>query len=450
MYNIYPIIEDTDMILNNPGMGWTAFENHAINEIDGNIVSLPGYDFPLISYMSIMVSWMDIEKKKNVYDYSKIDFLHDYWSRKGKKIILRLSTESLLWWGESEGAGIPKYVLNEIPSDQKYYRMEEGHNYWVVDVRNSYYMNRLIAFLTDLQKHIQQKEQKYAFIELRGYGLWGSFVYGFMFKSINERREAVKGIIDTWSGILSDHQLTMSCSHDPDYNIKYVENEMFYPEFERYTCLDYALTKKNIGFSRSGCGSQIRHNEVVFCKKAHQLGKNPITAEGLGYNYQNIYSDMISLHANYLYVPGTLSIGRNFVDGQKPIILKGLKEMGYRLVPKYFEVPEVLLKGNIYQIFSSWSNSAIGRAPRDYQLIISLEMNNSYVELSKEYIATSSITDIDTPFSVQLKVPDDTKNGEYDLMFELYDPTDGINIEIPINSSSRSKYFITTVLISDQ
>lgn len=448
MYNIYPILEDPDMILNNPGMGWAAFENHAINDIDGNIVSLPGYDFPLISYMSIMVSWMDIEKKKNTYDYSQIDYLYDYWTKRGKKIILRLSTESLLWWGESEGAGIPKYVLNEIPSDQKYYRMEEGHNYWVVDVRNSFYMNRLILFLSDLQKHIQQKKFSFTFIELRGYGLWGSFVYGFMYKSINERRDALKGIIDTWSGILSNHQLTMSCSHDPDCNIKYVENEIFYSEYERYTCLDYALTKKNIGFSRSGCGSQIRHNEVVFCDKAHALGKNPITAEGLGYNYQNIYSDMISLHANYFYVPGTLSIGKTFIEGQKPIVLKGLKEMGYRLIPKYFEIPEALTKGQNFQILSTWSNNAIGRAPRDYQLIVSLEKNNDFIQLSSESIATSSITEIDVPFSIPAKVPDNIESDEYNIVFELYDPVEGVNIEIPIQSRIGDKYFISRTSVS--
>ncbi len=77
--------------LHNPGMGWVAIEEptyagHSNLGADGNI--------PMVDCISLSTSWAMIETSEGNYDWSNIDRTVDYWTKLGKFINVRITTDN--------------------------------------------------------------------------------------------------------------------------------------------------------------------------------------------------------------------------------------------------------------------------------------------------------------------------------------------------------------------
>lgn len=112
--------ENEDAILRNPDMGWVLIENNPLDQNpkgSSTLLVLPDDDFADVEYIALMFTWADVETAQDVYDFNRVNYAYDYWKAKGKRIHLRMATESFLWWRDS-GLGMPQYLRERLSAEQ--------------------------------------------------------------------------------------------------------------------------------------------------------------------------------------------------------------------------------------------------------------------------------------------------------------------------------------------
>jgi hypothetical protein len=457
--------EDAQLVLHNPDMGWVLYENYPVDPAPGGsstMVNLPNEDFAGVDEVAVMFSWFDVEKSPDVYDFSDVDRAYDYWRKRGKRIQLRMSTETLLWWDSAtppRGKGPPDYVLAKL-SDERKQRREGGGlpPYTVVDARDSFYLQRLEKFLRAVAGHYD-KDRPLTLIDLRGFGVWGEWHSGFKYPSVEARRDALKGVIDCYARAFPKNYLAMSYSYDPDgpkelyagpYN-KY--DEAFtktYDPYLHYSAFDHALTKPNITFRRDGCGGAVHSNERKLCEQAFAtLTNGPFMSEFMdGYGQSKKggdawvkwkVEDALSLHPNYINLLGyQAGDALEFMRERKDLFDHALREMGYRLFPAKVTYPVTIKPKQAFDIEADWLNRGVGRAMHDFPLLLVLAdaQGRSIARCTTQPLPTSKWIKGPT-YNVKLSATfDDVPDGEYHLRVALIDPNSKKPIELPLQKRS--------------
>lgn len=453
--------EDPVAVLHNPNMGWVLYENYPLDQDphgSSTLLTLPDESFSGVDAVALMFSWADVEKEEGQYDFSKANFAYDYWRKRGKEIHLRVSTESLLWWTKRDppsGQGVPDFVLARLAADLKQTRYESGLPYTVVDARNAFYQERLGKFLLALRENFNPAKRPVTLIDLRGFGLWGEWHSGFRYADTNERHQALCAILDLWSRALPDHFLSLSYSYDPDGPSEYFAgprdrfdrpSTAHFDEFFKYSAFDCAMSKPNITFRRDGCGGAVHSNERLLCEKAFDArSKGPFMSEFLGGYAANkkagekwlrwMLDDAISLHPNYIALLGWQGAdARDFMQEEGELVALGLREMGYRLVPKKVTFSKILAPTQPLLVTSEWINRGVGRAPRNFHLHLSFydAAENRIASLDAGELPTSQWIKGATyrcQHSVQLK---NISPGEYTLRMQIKDPATLRSIQLPL------------------
>jgi hypothetical protein len=449
---------DEHVLLHNPDMGWVVYENYPVDPNPGgssNIASMPAETFEGVGHVAIMFSWADVEREPGVFDFGDVNHAYDHWRSRGKQIQLRASAESLMWWSRNSpprGVGVPPHVLERIPASRKQRRSEFGFDYDVVDARDETYLAALDRFLAAVARNFQ-KDRPVTLIDLRGFGLWGEWHSGFRYPDLASRREALKKIIDSWSAAFPHHHLALSYSYDPDgpkalyegpvfgYDAKHTHN---YADFLAYSAFDHALTKTNITWRRDGAGGAVYANQRRLCDEAFsKLTRGPFMSEfvdgyidskrgGQKWLEQKI-DDALSLHPNYINLLGwQAGDALAFIREQPELFARGLREMGYRLVPTKLSFPKSVRPSETFRIQMTWENRGVGRAMRDYQLRVIVgkdQIDAGEVETSRWVKGrTYGVTK-------DVKLPD-LAAGSYPLHIGLIDPATGGTIALPLKDGA--------------
>jgi hypothetical protein len=454
-----------DAVLHNPDMGWVLYENYPLDQDphgSSTLLSLPNEKFAGVDSVAIMFSWQDVEKSPDKYDFSKVDFAYDYWSRRKKAIQLRLSTETLFWWTNRKppaGTGVPNYVLQKLSVNEKQTRELDGVSYVVPDARNTYYRERLAMFLRAVNEHFSET-RPVALIDLRGFGVWGEWHSGFKYATLDQRRDALKGIIDIWCRALPKHRLALSYSYDPDGPKMLYEGttEKFderstehYAEYLSYSAFDYALTKENVTYRRDGCGGAVHSNERKVNEDAFRLGRGPMFSEFMnGYTESKAggakwlewkINDALSLHPNYISLLGWQGADSlTFIKESADLFNSALKRMGYRLVPNRVEYPASIVAGKPVKIETRWMNRGVGRALRDYELRFSLLSPDGHLAATTSGgpIRTSKWTAAEEHNVTAKGVFKSVPAGSCEFALSLYDKKSRHEIELPIQGVGPS------------
>jgi hypothetical protein len=470
--------ELTDAVLHNPDMGWVLYENYPVDQDahgSSTLLTLPDENFGGVDTVAIMFSWQDVEQRPDEYDFSKVDFAYDYWAKRGKAIQLRISSASLLWWANRTppaGAGTPDYVLARLAPNEKQTRDLQGVKYTVEDARNPYYRERLAKFLLAVDHHFSAT-RPVTLIDLRGFGAWGEWHSGFKYPTLDQRRAALKDIIDVWSESLPDHRLALSASYDPDGPTEFYAgpNDKFdagstgkYADFLQYSAFDYALTKANVTFRRDGCGGAVHSNERKLIHEASRLGRGPMFSEFVD-GYWNSKAggskwiewkidDALSLCPNYINLLGWQGADSlAFMHERRDLFDTALRKMGYRLVPTRVEYPASVIAGKTFNIEIDWINRGVGRALRDYELNVSL------VDAEGRIQATAPMEKLETSRWVAGKTYTATVNvnspkvadGKYELAIGMDDPLLKRPIELPLDHRrSDGGYPIGAIRMADR
>jgi hypothetical protein len=453
--------EDELAVLHNPDMGWVLYENYPLDQRPGgasNLVNLPDETFEGVDHVALMFAWSDVEREPGVYDWSKVDHAYDYWAERGKKIQLRMSTESLLWWNQLDppaGVGVPQYVLDRLPEQSRQTRYCDGIPYVVVDAREPFYRERLEAFLAAAAEHFDDG-RPVTLVDLRAFGLWGEWHTGFQYSSIEARREALIGIIDRFCDAFPRHKVALSYSYDPDappelrdgpidrYDPAFTAN---YERFLHFSAFDHALTKPNITLRRDGCGGAVHSNERRLCQEAFAAGVGPMMSEFMdGYHSVRdkpqwlawMIEDALSLHPNYVNLLGwQMENARDFLREQPDLIAHALRTTGYRLVPIEIEYAREAERDRDFVVASRWVNRGVGRALRDYRLeLLAVGDDGTIAAAADAGTMQTSRWIKGAEYSHRAKVRfADLPAGEYRLQLRVIDPQDGRVIQLPLSEA---------------
>src|SRR5215212_6839826 len=166
--------ENPDAVLHNPDMGWALYENYPVDRRpkgSSTMLTLPEETFDGVDEVAVMFSWADVERREGEYDFAAVDRAYDHWHARGKRIQLRMSTESLLYWSAIDppgGKGIPDYVLARLPAERKQTRTLENIDYLVADARDAFYLERLEKYLAAVAAHFAPDRRPVTLIDLRG------------------------------------------------------------------------------------------------------------------------------------------------------------------------------------------------------------------------------------------------------------------------------------------
>jgi hypothetical protein len=464
---------DYDAILHNPDMGWVVYENYPLDQDprgSSTLLTLPNENFDKVDAVAIMFSWQDIEKKPDEYDFSKVDYAYDYWAKRGKSIQLRLSTTTLMWWAHRKpptGSGAPEYVRAQLAANEKQQRDLDGTSYDVDDTRNPYYCERLEKFLRAVDAHFSKK-RPVTLIDLRGFGVWGEWHSGFKYATLEERRDALKKVIDIWCRALPKRALALSASYDPDGppelyegNTRHFDKKWtkHYDEFLKYSAFDYALTKPNICFRRDGCDGAVHSNERQLIREFYALKRGPIVCEFMNGFSDNKHAaqskkldDALSLHPNYICLLGWQGADAlAFLQEREYMVDIGLRKMGYRLVPVGIHYPGETPAGRPMQIHMEWENRGVGRALRDFELRLALANSDGAI------VARARPTVLPTSKWLggeRQKVPVKAQfpriaPGQYELVFGLWDTVLEREIQMPLQDKrSNGLYYIGTMEVT--
>ncbi|MEA2711526.1 MAG: hypothetical protein QOF78_4127 [Phycisphaerales bacterium] len=454
---VAPAVDDK-IVLHNPDMGWVLYENFPVDPNpsgSSTLLTMPAENFDGVDHVAIMFTWADVERRPGEYDFGDVNHAYDYWKQRGKQIQLRMSTESLMWWENaqpSRGVGVPRHVLEKIPPSHKQRRKEFGIEYDVVDGRDEIYLAALDKFLAAVAKNYSDA-RPVTLIDLRGFGLWGEWHSGFRYSEVESRRAALTKIIDHWSAALPNHQLSLSYSHDPDgpkeffdgpnlqYDAAFAQN---YDKFLAYSAFDHAMTKPNITWRRDGVGGAVYSNQRRLCEEEFaKLTRGPFMCEFVdGYAdskrggqkwLEKKIDDAFSQHPNYINLLGWQGgDAQAFMKEQPELFQRGLREMGYRLVPTKVSYPEHVTPGGGFKIEMTWENRGVGRALRDYHL--KLIVGDQQIDAGP--IETSRwIKGRNYAVAKDVKLPA-IAAGAYPLHIALVDPATGQPIALPLKDGA--------------
>lgn len=475
--------EDKTVVLHNPDMGWVLYENYPVSPHphgSSTMVDLPGQDFPEADHVAIMFSWQDIERTPGQYDFSLVDQAYDFWKKRGKGIHLRLSTEPLFLnpaGANPRGKGIPKYILERVPQDrqQRFYWVKGSFQraatppaqaslaYTLVDARDAWYLERMEKFLRAVARRYRG-ERAVGLVDLRGYGQYGEWHSGYQYATLEERRQALQGVIACYARCFPGNFLALSYSYDPAgprelwegpatrFDPAFTKNYQAYLE---YSAFDYALKVANVTFRRDGAGGAVHSNERKLNEAAYRLAcKGPLMSEFVsGYHSTRkggqryvewVVNDALSLHPNYVNLLGWQHRDAlDFCRERPDLVAHGLRTMGYRLLPARVEHPAKVQSGKPFRLDMEWINRGVGRAMRKFNLRVALM--DAHGKLAAAADAGPLETDrwLNGPaYRVSREVTlAGGQDGRYELRIALIDPQSGKPVGLPLQGDSPQGFY---------
>ncbi|MEG2158598.1 MAG: DUF4832 domain-containing protein, partial [Clostridia bacterium] len=426
--------------LDNPGMGWVILEEPTYG---GHSDLGASGEFPEADNVSLSTSWAHIEVEEGNYDFSFCDQVVDYWSSLGKRINLRICTDSLVLTYTYSGTPnwlFEKYNVNYQIVD--YTDPGPITTCKVVDISDKNYQHFLDKFLNALYEHYKNNDMVDT-VEVRGFGLWGEWHHGFGFENKAERMETLDQILNKYYEAFasSNKMLVVSAAWDPDYtstNEYYTEAQgdelKAYQNFVNWSCFDSAWRMPGVTFRRDSGGALLRYDlDERILAEAFRSGKRvPLYGE-YATNYHNLTTPnnafdlitgiddiMYKMRANYCTVLGWVAVElANIVNqGSTEFIDYANTMLGYRLTVDSAKYPTNVSAGSDFTISTEWSNSAVGIFP--YNTALNYHLLNS----NNEIIHTFADESFDARLFVQgeknnfystLKVPASVGNGKYKI-----------------------------------
>ena len=411
--------------LHNPGMGWVGLEEQT--ELGKTDLGCNG-TIPECDNIGIQTSWDLIEKVEGIYDWSLVDEPIQYWTRLGKRINLRICTDSLTLPEIFFGA--PRWLYSDygVKCFRRGYNTEEDNRIIVTDISDPTYRMYFEKFISALAN--KYKDNPYVdTIDIRGYGAYGEWHSGYKFDTAAQRLESLQYVIDKYSEQFSQRNKTLllSCSWEYQDTVKDasadVVSRYWYKDvggYQRYlanSAFDYAFkTYPNLGFRRDG----MAYWDVVYYETDERAlyetirsGKNTVNSaefyngydkydptnksEGSGYDRFSQLANPLEAteelvfksHCNYSTALGWLNseVVRIVGLGAEEVFNRGVSKMGYRFAIDQAKIPEGAASNSEIEIFTKLSNSGVGKFPYDgYQLGFMLIDSNNQIK-TKTYNA---------------------------------------------------------------
>lgn len=424
--------------LDNPGIGWVVLEEPTYG---GHIDIGSSGDLPEASMGSLSTTWQHIETSEDVYDWTMCDQAVDYWTGTGRRVLLRISTDSCVW----------PYTYNAVP-DYLFDKYNVGYEMVpytdsgpiktarVTNMADPVYQERLSKFLEALCEHYKDNTMVET-VEIRGFGMWGEWHHGYSYESIEQRVTVLSEVIDKYVDAFAEtgKSLVVSCSWDPDYTSTgaytagYTDEEA-YQNYLQWSAFDKAWRTDNVSYRRDGAASALRYNyDERLMAEAFRSGKRvpilgeyannyyTINAAGSIYTLESALDDMLfKIRPNNATILGWVAVEMaNIIEaGDTDFIDRGNEMLGYRLAVDEALFPTEVSAGSTFTVRTTWSNSAVGIYPYISPLRLMLLDENGEVVYTYDDSAFDARTfilgEINNVYS-DITLPDNLANGTYSL-----------------------------------
>lgn len=456
--------EETNALCeNNEGMGWVDLEELLL----GGLPSL-GYKgiMPEVKSISLSGGWSVIEKTPGVFDWEEMDKTIAYWVSQGKTINMRICTDGLTL---NQGVinGCPAWIFEEPYNVSQI--INNGEIY--ADLSSRAYQERLAIFLEEFANHYTAEDYPYRdaieVVELRGYGMVGEWHSGWnTYSSIEERTESLCKIIDMWREAWGDKLLVLSCTYEFLQSMSGVYDAQTYADFMYYMGYDHALTLDNITFRRDGIAFALQKYDMRFANDYFYMNTGlPLLGEiGDGYYkhgddsayplFESLNEALHKWRVNYNTVIGWVAQDFGIViDNETEIIEYFNKYMGYRLVPDKARYSSQVKSGDKFYLDATFTNKAMGRCWKDYDLTVYFEDANGttvYSQANENFRPISINGGEPLTFNLCYDLPANLKNGKYTVKIAITGDDGKPAIEMPISGDDgNKKYYLGEVTVGD-
>ena len=437
--------------LDNPGMGWVVLEEptyggHADNGASGVL--------PEVDNVSVDSSWAHIEVEEDKYDFSYLDQTIDYWTSRGKRVNLRVCTDTLMLTYTYKG--VPDYLFEKYNVAYEEHDYSDGGakpTYIVPDITDKNYLARLEKFLAVIAEHYAGNKMVDT-VEIRAYGVWGEWHSGYQYADKDERMSALQNIIDKYydAYAATGKTLALCAAWDPSYTTT-GEYEMYgdnaYLNYVNWSAFDYLWRLDGATFRRDSGGGLLyyRYDEKLLAeafrsgKRVPLLGEYgtnfaALSSEANGFDLMDGINDILyKMRANYSTVLGWVSVELASIieQGYTEFIDRGNEMFGYRLSVDRAFYPSSAAPGGEITLMTEWTNSAVGRFCYKSPLTVYLldgSGKTAYSYTDTEFDARTfvqgEVTDIYTAFTL----PQDLAAGTYKLAVAITDENGEPYIEL--------------------
>ncbi|HOJ33171.1 MAG TPA: DUF4832 domain-containing protein [Candidatus Hydrogenedentes bacterium] len=471
----YPV--EHDLPLHNPLKGWVLIDHAIPGEIDaGRSLKFvkDGTPYEWFPNVAIMSTWAQVEKEPGILDWSLVDQALDYWTSLGKTIHLRFSTED---FGYIRGCPEWLYSLG-VPQFSR-----EGRLF--PDYSHPEYQKHLERFLNAFFDKFGE-DPRIETIDLRGYGEWGEWHSGFLYKTTEDRIAALKTIVDAWRRANRQRKyLMLSASYEwlaPwNSNVQFLPfgtsiYETFppsYQDFLRRSVFDYAYSFPDVSLRRDGVGGAVfqeydgrliadffQHYRKPICTeffggldayRGPSVVGFPNTKEGDDF-IENAVDEAMTHHPNYCTVFGwRAEQAASFYNDYKELVIRAHRLMGYRFVPVVVELPESTRPGDHLAISVTWENRGGGRCyiPFRLQFYFCRGKDIPWTADDPSFDLTNLVSGETYRHTSLLQGPPDLESGTYEVRCALTNNFGRPVIELPIEGGDPlRRYAIGKILIS--
>ncbi|MCI0158813.1 DUF4832 domain-containing protein [Leifsonia shinshuensis] len=468
-------ISDT---ITNPGMGWVFIDN-----------AIPGHNdegrtgtYPDFSNVAVLSDWAELEPSPGVYNWSMVDNAISYWAAQGKRIHLRISTDTMVIYPYNYAKGAPGWLSSAPYNVGLQTRCDDatltppaclqpngsaGFTYTVADYENPNYMTRLHSFMQAFGAHYDSNPAIDT-VDLRGYGEWGEWHSGHDFSSIAARESTLQQIVHEWSTAFPDKVLNLSDSYEyrdgPNGVQPPTANASSYSQFLQWSAFDYALNNTpNVTFRRDGVAGGLHEYDAAGLQDAFRSPRRlPTTLEfydgyplppGFPYTLSTRLDEAFRFHPNYLTVMGWDGDGgaRAFADNEPAIIARANNNLGYRFVLTKASYPRSVMAGSTLELRQDWVNRAVGRAWKQYPLKVYLTDSAGTTVWSgtdsafdqRDFVRGSSY-----PVSSRFTLPSTVPAGSYQLRIAMVDAAGNPAITLAIaGKDAQGRYPIGNIVV---
>lgn len=460
---VYP--EKISGNLHNPGMGWITLEETSWE--GKSDLGLSG-DLPEVDVIGIQDTWGMIEQTPGVFDFSRIDETIEYWTARGKRINLRICTDSQTL--PETHNGCPTWLFEDYGVD---YEVSDDLDAVYADLTDSVYQFYFSRFMSKLAE--KYAENPYVeTVDIRGYGKWGEWHSGHDFADISQRITTLAKIIDTYAQAFanSGKVLFLSATFEFDETMNPNVVATTYEDYYVWQALDYGTTTWDYVSIRrdGGAANLVKYTQDGrFMSDYVRSGKNlPVCGEfasGLDSALSSLYGMdtvesmddiLFTMRPNYCTVLGWLNseVARDCeIEGNR-LLDRGNEKMGYRFAVDSARYPDTVQAGKAFSVVTTLSNSAVGRFwLKGYDLAILLLDGNGrevYRKTTGNFAGHTVMNG--EPVNYYTQLSPDLPAGEYTLAYAIVDEngTPSIRMAMGTQAEYESKiYSVGKITVAD-
>jgi hypothetical protein len=467
--------EEIGGALPNPYMGlglWVGPRYYGMNPQKQNslqdLTTGFGDDAELFNWVLMDWDWASLEPHEGQFDWQEFDAVAQYWSKRGKQLVVRLWTTDDAGWNGNPGIPVlPQWLWDKGLKSHEYIGNAGRKTLEAAYTDPSFrtvFLPELRKFESEFAKRYDKPGTPVIFLQATGYGQWVDWATWYSkvkFPSMKVKHETLAAVMQTWIDTFHHIPLMEMAATDWDR--------------ERYLTLDQLLYAKaldvaeanNFGFIWTGFidGLSGTYDRVTMQRFWPQ---HPIFAEG-NWSYDEMkdqhthgtvdenVAGAVDWHANFFHLYFGPDLYKRAMQEDKPALSRALGPggLGYRLVPSSVSWPAQLPAGHLLVVHQSWLNRNAGRLYIAHPLKLYLTGSDGkevFSEADKGFGESTWVAGSTYPVMSVFHLPQTIPPGEYDIRIALVDASGKPRIRLGIageDEDHRYRLGVIQILPSD-